>query len=681
MKKALLGLLTLIGGHQANSQWNSNPAVNNAISTVTNSGSTGTKLSSVAASDGNGGMYVAWEDNRNSATSATDIYLQRIKNDGTLQFDSVGLVIATAAGNQTNISIAPDGQGGVILVWQDARNSGTTGDDIYGQRVTATGVMWAQNGVQITNGGGTNTTQSTPLVTAISLTEAIVTWRDSRGASSDPYANKISLSNGAPQWTADVLLSNAAGVQTNYAIVPDGANGAIIVWEDPTGTPSAGTSDRDIFGQRLDNAGNKLWSPSSAIGHSLVAVAGIQQTPQIAPDGMGGIVAVWADQRTGTNGGGDIYTQRFDATGAKVWTNDVQVVNAAGIQTNPLIVNSGNGFVIAWSDPRVAIGDRNIYAQKVDMNGALQWTPTGGAALDGIPVVTVAGHQPASSTTSGYLLLSDGTGGAFVVWDDARAPGTTTSPDMYAQKLSTTGAILWAENGTVVSNATNGQRTPAAVQDFAGGIIVAWSDSRTGAYSEIYASRVFAGGALPVEFIKVKASKNNNAVLVEWEASCDNMTDRFVIEKSKDGLKFNAIGVVKANNITSICIAKFSYDDKDVENGANYYRIKGIDKDGKFAYSSITMVSVNANRTVVMSLYPNPVKDVATIVLSNFEKSNYQVRVTDVTGKIIQASSIILHAPAQQQTINLGGLSKGTFFLNIIDEKGATLATKQFIKQ
>jgi hypothetical protein len=566
-------------------------------------------------------------------------------------------------------------------VWQDARTSATTGDDIYGQRVNASGIMWTANGVQITNGGGTNTTQSVPLVTMINATEAVVTWRDSRGTTSDPYANKISIANGAPQWAADVQLSNAAGVQTNYAIAPDGANGAIIVWEDPSGTPSASTSDRDIFGQRLDNTGAKLWSPASAIGHSLVAVAGLQQTPQIAPDGSGGIVVVWADQRTGTTGGGDIYTQRFDASGARVWASDVQVVIAAGIQTNPLVVRSATGFVIAWSDPRVAVADRNIYAQKVDMNGALQWTPSGGAATDGIPVVTATGHQPASSTTSGYTLLSDSTGGAFVVWDDARAPATNTSPDMYAQKLSTTGAILWAADGALVSNATNGQRSPAAVQDLAGGIIVAWSDSRSGAYSEIYASRVFAGGALPVEFIKVKATKHNDVIAVAWEASCDNMTDRFVIEKSEDGRKFNAIGVVKANNITSACLAKFSYDDRNVANGPNYYRIKGIDKDGKFAYSSITMVSINANRIVSMSFFPNPVKDAANIQLSGFEKGNYQLRVTDVSGKIILASTVKVVLPLHQQTINLNNLSKGTFFMNVTDEKGATLVTKQFIKQ
>ncbi len=464
-------------------------------------------------------------------------------------------------------------------------------------------------------------------------------------------------------------------------MLPDGANGAIIVWEDPSGTPSASTSDRDLFGERLDNAGTKLWAPASTIGKSLIAVTGIQQTPQIAADGAGGFVAVWADQRTGTNGGGDIYAQRFNNTGTKLWPADVQIVSAAGFQSNPSVVKSSNKFVFAWSDPRAATSDRNIYVQQTDMDGVLQWTPTGGAALDGIPVVTSTGQQPASSTFSGFVLVSDSTGGAFVVWDDARSPGSTSSPHMYAQKISNTGAILWAENGTVVSNATNGQKTPVAIQNGGGGIIVAWTDSRNGnVYNELYASQVYGGGALPVEFITIGAAQTMNAIQVSWEASCDNATSHFIIEKSADGLSFTNIGVVKAAIVAARCVTNYSFTDNRPSGGINYYRIKGFNKDGNFRLSGLARVNANANGQLVQ-LYPNPVHNVLTLQLTNLEKGAYTIRVNDMSGKLLQVSRFNVALTFQTSTVNVAPLAPGKYMVSLVNEKGVVIKTNSIIKQ
>lgn len=663
------------------SQWNSDPSVNNAISTVANSAAA-LKSSPVAASDGNGGMFIAWEDDRNTA-SGTDIYIQKINANGSLAFAAGGIPVTTAADDQTNVSIISDSAGGVILVWQDARTTATTSLDIYGQRISSTGTaLWTANGVLISNGGGTNFTQNTPLITMINLTEAIVVWRDSRGASADPYANKIAIATGATQWTSDVQLSNAASGQTNFGIIPDGANGAIIVWEDPSGNPPT-TTDRDLFGQRLNNAGTKLWSPASAIGHMLVSVTGIQQTPSVTPDGAGGFVMVWADARSGTNGGNDIFAQRFDPTGAKMWgASDVKLVDATGFQSNPIVVNAGNSsFVFAWNDPRAGTADRNIYAQKTNATGALQWIPTGGVALDGLPVVTLAGHQPASSTQSGFQLLSDSTGGAFVIWDDARAPGTATNPDMYAQHILSNGTMAWDANGNVVSNALNGQKSPASVRSTDGSIIVGWSDSRSGAYHEIYASKVFANGLLPVDFIQISAAINRNDIAIKWLASCDSQTDRFEIEKSANGTSFKSIGTMKAPAVTVSCVIEQEFSDAQPLKGNNYYRIKGVDKDGKFSYSPIARIAFGGGKIATVQLYPNPAKDAVNIQMVNIAKGNYTIRVLDVSGKIIQSRMVNIQLPFQQQSIPLQGLQPGNYIITMVDENGVIAASRQLIKQ
>src|SRR5439155_16594153 len=87
--------------------------------------------------------------------------------------------------------------------------------------------------------------------------------------------------------------------------------------------------------------------------------------------------------------------------------------------------------------------------------------------------------------------IPDGAGGTIVVWEEFRS---ATSYDIYAQKLNAAGVTQWAAGGVVVCAAADRQQSPQLVSDGAGGVIVAWLDSRSGAV-HVYAQRVNAAGA------------------------------------------------------------------------------------------------------------------------------------------------------------------------------------------
>jgi hypothetical protein len=109
--------------------------------------------------------------------------------------------------------------------------------------------------------------------------------------------------------------------------------------------------------------------------------------------------------------------------------------------------------------------------------------PTG--SLVNLPLCTATDYQFTPA------LVSDGAGGAIVVWTDQRSGGY----DVYAQRVSAEGAALWATDGVVIGAATGDQQTARIVTDGAGGAIVAWEDYRSGG-SDIYAQRISAGGAV-----------------------------------------------------------------------------------------------------------------------------------------------------------------------------------------
>ncbi|MEK7348667.1 MAG: FlgD immunoglobulin-like domain containing protein [Candidatus Eisenbacteria bacterium] len=114
----------------------------------------------------------------------------------------------------------------------------------------------------------------------------------------------------------------------------------------------------------------------------------------------------------------------------------------------------------------------------------------------GVPAANVTWAtygSPASLADSNQVLarsIPDGSGGAFIVWEDYRS-GTA---DVYAQHLDGSGIPLWGANGALVVSQANGQESPILAKDGSGGIIVAWQDSRSGAY-DIYAQALDAAGA------------------------------------------------------------------------------------------------------------------------------------------------------------------------------------------
>ena len=85
----------------------------------------------------------------------------------------------------------------------------------------------------------------------------------------------------------------------------------------------------------------------------------------------------------------------------------------------------------------------------------------------------------------------DGSGGAIVTWWDYRSGSNT---DVYVQRVNASGAVQWTANGVVLCTATENQQYPTIVSDGSGGAIVTWQDYRSGSNYDIYAQSINARG-------------------------------------------------------------------------------------------------------------------------------------------------------------------------------------------
>ncbi len=408
--------------------------------------------------DGSGGAIVAWTDTRNGNS---DIFAQRVNAAGAVQWATNGVAISIAAGGQYGPALIPDAAGGAFVIWSHNGN----GLDVYVQRVNAAGVpQWTPGGVPVCIA---EEDQLSPMIVADGAGGIIATWYDWRnGVDFDIYGQRINGS-GVVQWATDgVALCTVEGEQYGPTIVSDQAGGAIVVWYDYR------DGDADLYAQRIDASGAAQWTTN---GLAFCSAANDQYGPLIVPDGAGGAIAAWLDWRnSGPSANSDVFAQRIDASGAPQWTPDgVALCTATGEQFYPIIAADGTGGAcVTWWDRRGPHAD--IYAQRVNGAGAVQWTS------NGVAVSSATGDQVYPKITS------DGAGGAIVTWFDYR----TGTGDIYAQNVSAAGAVQWAPNGLAVCTATNHQTYPTIASSGTGGAIVTWQDWRTSVLSDVYAQRV-----------------------------------------------------------------------------------------------------------------------------------------------------------------------------------------------
>ena len=440
----------------AKAQWSTSPMVNSAISLNNAAGDPN------IISDGIGGAIITWRDSR---SGNYDIYAQRISASGVIQWTNNGVAICNVGYNQVSPKIVSDNSGGAIITWMDIRNGSDW--DIYAQRINASGVVqWNTNGIVVCSA---TDDQYFPRLISDGSEGAIITWGDYRSGTWDIYTQRINAS-GIVQWIIDgVALCNALGGQFYPVIVSDNAGGAIVTWEDERVTTGA-----DIYAQHIDAMGVVQWLVD---GVSVCNSIGYEADPTISTDGMGGAIIAWNDYRPGTNqqiyaqrinatgvaqwitngiqcsdtgymyypkivsdgmGGAiitwhqimnisdhDVYAQNINSTGVVQWpANGVVICSAIGIQRNPTIIyDSNGGTIIAWYDNRTGI-DFDIYIQKINAAGVVQW-PT-----DGVALCTALNDQTQNN------IISDGSGGAIVAWFDLRNAG-----DIYAQNICSSGIL------------------------------------------------------------------------------------------------------------------------------------------------------------------------------------------------------------------------------------------------
>lgn len=159
-------------------------------------------------------------------------------------------------------------------------------------------------------------------------------------------------------------------------------------------------------------------------------------------------------------------------------------------------------------------------------------------------------------------------------------------------------------------------------------------------------------GSLPVELTSFTARSANGTVELLWNTATEMNNHGFEVERSEidnGQLKmenWNKVGSVEGNG-TSNSPKAYSFIDNSMNGGKYSYRLKQIDRDGKFSYSEIVSVTVPV-RELSCTLgqnYPNPFNPSTAITFSVKQTEQTTVKVYAVTG---QEVATLFNGVAQQ---------------------------------
>lgn len=440
----------------AKAQWSTNPTVNTPVCTALNK-----QIDPRILEDGTGGAFMVWKDYRNGLP---DVFVQRIDKNGFVKWALNGVGACTEAADQSTPNICPDGAGGCILTWSDWRSG--IERDLYAQRIDSSGnPLWSTNGVVVSDKPNREHNEK---IVADGFGGAIVVWEQQGNNGWDEWAQRIDA-NGTVLWPAGgIPTSTVISNKINGRLEADGDGGAYIVWQD-----FRNGLDYDIYAQHFDGQGSRLWTNNGLL---ICNATGTQALPKIEPDELtGGFYTAWIDARLGDN---DVYGQRVDGNGNFLWAmNGLSICGFNGNQSAIDILSDPNidGLICTWKDNRN--GNYDIYAQRINPIGQPQWTPTG--------LLVCANPNDQLNPN----LAVDNMNGTIITWQDS----SLVDFDIRAQRINSSGNLLWNTVGVTIGNATGPQTSVKNCTDGATGSIFVFMDKRSGV-NDIYAHHIFGTG-------------------------------------------------------------------------------------------------------------------------------------------------------------------------------------------
>lgn len=171
---------------------------------------------------------------------------------------------------------------------------------------------------------------------------------------------------------------------------------------------------------------------------------------------------------------------------------------------------------------------------------------------------------------------------------------------------------------------------------------------------------------LPVTLVSFKAEKKNNTTDLKWETENQDKFSHFELERSVNGSdQFEVIAKIPATSTSS---ASYTHTDAGAARLTQkaFYRLKMVDIDGEFKYSSVVVVTFENNPGVMVAPTLLNAGENITVNIAAGNQSRYEVKLLDMSGRILATQQ-----GNSRMQFSTAGFRKGMYMVNISNENGS----------
>ena len=172
--------------------------------------------------------------------------------------------------------------------------------------------------------------------------------------------------------------------------------------------------------------------------------------------------------------------------------------------------------------------------------------------------------------------------------------------------------------------------------------------------------RVDVATPLPVNFLSIDIKKENDGARLSWKVADEENVSRYEVEKSADARSFRTVGSVPASGQSAYSFAENNVLSK------SYFRIRSVDNDGKYKFSSILSFSLDKS-SIVLKAFPIPSQNDVTLQHPTAETRS-RIMIHSVDGRLLK--TIVPSQHTQQTHIDCTGLQPGAYFIRYDEGDG-----------
>lgn len=329
-------------------------------------------------------------------------------------------------------------------------------------------------------------------------------------------------------------------------------------------------------------------------------------------------------------------------------------------------------FDLSYASVQSTQNTNTIYGGCGDLI-ALVNTTNGTASGSTTAKVWIETTQPAQFVRRHYEIEPNTNGSATVTlyftqadFDAFNAVNTTKLPT--GPTDNTGKANLYIEKRGGTSNNNTGMPgtysgTITTIQPTLGNIVWNASQSR---WEITFAVSSFSGffvkstsTTLPLTLLNFSGNKQSNgAVSLQWQTANEENLHQFQVQLGTAPGSFTTIGSVTPDNSTGPNTYTYT-DNTPWTTGTRYYRLATVENDGLITYSTIVAFG-NTNGNSQVTVYPNPARDMVTIVADDPSVLHLTALLCDVTGRVVRK----LQLDNQYTQVNIAGLNPGIYILS-----------------